>query len=154
MGKAGQSLKQVLQSHGVSQYSLAQKLGMERTNVYRWVHEIRDPTAESVVDIVLALKELNPAAAKEFVRLYLGTLVEDIKSNQQGQSDSSTFTPPQASMSKRVNINIPNAVYEDLEAWAESEGRTVANLVAFLVETEVRSAKKQGKIQTQNDNKK
>lgn len=134
---------------------MAQKLGIERTNVYRWVHETRDSTAESVVDIVEALKELNPAAAKEFVQLYLGTRVEEIKSNQQGQqTDSSTSTSPPASMSKRLNISIPDAIYKDLEAWAESQGRTIANLAAFLVETEVRNAKKQGQIQTPNDSQK
>lgn len=78
MGKAGQALKQALERHGVSQYALAVQLSIERTNIYRWVHEIRDPTAERVYQIVLALKHLNPAAAKEFVRLYLGEVVEDI----------------------------------------------------------------------------
>lgn len=78
MGKAGQALKQALEIYNVSQYSLAAKLGIERTNVYRWVHEIRDPSAERVYEIVKALKQLNPEAAKEFVRLYLGKVVEDI----------------------------------------------------------------------------
>ncbi|MDY6939282.1 MAG: helix-turn-helix transcriptional regulator [Cyanobacteriota bacterium] len=81
MGKAGQALKQALERHGVSQYALAVQLSIERTNIYRWVHEIRDPTAERVYQIVLALKHLNPAAAKEFVRLYLGEVVDDIDTN-------------------------------------------------------------------------
>ncbi|MDY6939281.1 MAG: helix-turn-helix transcriptional regulator [Cyanobacteriota bacterium] len=78
MGRAGQALKQVLANYGISQNKVAVTLGVERGSVYRWVHEIRDPTAERVYQIVLALKHLNPAAAKEFVRLYLGEVVEDI----------------------------------------------------------------------------
>lgn len=77
MGKAGQALKQALERHGVSQYALAATLGIERANVHRWVHEIRDPTAERVYEITEALQQLNPEAAKEFVRLYLGKVVED-----------------------------------------------------------------------------
>ncbi|MEB3277712.1 MAG: helix-turn-helix domain-containing protein [Lyngbya sp.] len=153
MGRAGRALKQVLESYGVSQYSVAKKLGIERTNVYRWVNERGDPTAESVVDIVEALKELNPVAAKAFVQLYLGELVEDVQSNEQQQQLLSNL-PSDANMSRRVNITLPDAIYEDLEAWADSQGRTIANLAAFIVETEVRNAKKQGQIQTQNDTKK
>jgi len=47
-------------------------LGVERTNDYRWVHEVRDPTAETVVDIVRTLRAINPAAADEFVQQFLG----------------------------------------------------------------------------------
>ncbi|HIK31190.1 MAG TPA: helix-turn-helix transcriptional regulator [Oscillatoriales cyanobacterium M59_W2019_021] len=77
MGKAGQALKQALERHSVSQYVLAATLGIERANVHRWVREIRDPTAERVYEITEALQQLNPEAAKEFVRLYLGKVVED-----------------------------------------------------------------------------
>lgn len=76
MGKAGQALKQVLEKYEVSQYSLAKELGVERTNVYRWVHETRDPTAQTLWEIVKALKTLNSQAAEEFVHLYLGDLLE------------------------------------------------------------------------------
>jgi len=47
-------------------------MDVERNNVYRWVNEKRDPTAETVVEIVRALKTLNPEAAKAFAGLYLG----------------------------------------------------------------------------------
>lgn len=77
MGKAGQALKRVLDTYGISQNKLAVALGVERGSVFRWVHEVRDPTAETVVDIVKALKEMNPTAAEEFVRLYLGELVQN-----------------------------------------------------------------------------
>jgi plasmid maintenance system antidote protein VapI len=72
MGKAGQALKQVLEEYGISQYSLSVAMDVERNNVYRWANEKRDPTAETVVEIVRALKSMNPEAAKAFTELYLG----------------------------------------------------------------------------------
>jgi hypothetical protein len=41
--------------------------------VYRWVNEVRDPRAEMVLQLRDALQEINPEAAAEFVRLYLGS---------------------------------------------------------------------------------
>lgn len=72
MGKAGKALKQVLEDYGISQFALAVAMDVERNNVYRWVNEKRDPTAETVVEIVRALKTLNSEAAKVFADLYLG----------------------------------------------------------------------------------
>ena len=77
MGKAGEALRQALETYGISQNKLAVALGIERGSVYRWVHEIRDPTAETVRDIVKALQRIEPAAAEKFVELYLGDLIED-----------------------------------------------------------------------------
>lgn len=77
MGKAGEALRQVLETYGISQNKLAVALGIERGSVYRWVHEIRDPTAETVRDIVKVLQEINPTAAETFVELYLGELIKD-----------------------------------------------------------------------------
>lgn len=71
MGKAGKALRQVLEKYGISQYKLANTLGIERNNVSRWVREERDPTAERVVDIVRALKTIDRNAAKEFINYYL-----------------------------------------------------------------------------------
>ena len=76
MGKAGKALKQVLNNHGLSQNQLAVMLKIERGNVYRWVHEIRDPTAETLAEIAEGLYHINPAAADEFVRLYLGDFIQ------------------------------------------------------------------------------
>jgi len=73
MGKAGQALKQVLEEYDISQYSLSVAMDVERNNVYRWVNEKRDPTAETVVEIVRALKSLNPEASQKFIELYLVT---------------------------------------------------------------------------------
>jgi len=70
-GKAGQALKQVLETYNISQYSLSVEMNVERNNIYRWVNEKRDPTAETVIEIVRALKTLNPEAAKAFAKLYL-----------------------------------------------------------------------------------
>jgi DNA-binding XRE family transcriptional regulator len=77
MGKAGKALKQVLETYGISQNKLAVALGVKPYAVYRWYHEQSDPSAETAVDIVKALQGINPEAAKEFVRLYVGEMVED-----------------------------------------------------------------------------
>jgi plasmid maintenance system antidote protein VapI len=71
MGRAGKALKQVLETYEISQYSIAMALKIERNSVYRWVHELRDPTAETVVEIVQAINSINRAAAEAFVQLYL-----------------------------------------------------------------------------------
>ncbi|MBE9158204.1 helix-turn-helix transcriptional regulator [Nodosilinea sp. LEGE 06152] len=75
MGKAGKALKQVLEDYSISQFALAVAMDVERNNVYRWVNEKRDPTAETVIEIVRALKTLKPEAAKAFVNLYVGNEV-------------------------------------------------------------------------------
>ena len=72
MGKAGAALKHVLETYNISQYSLAAVLDVERNNVYRWANEKRDPSAETVVELVRALKSMNPEAAEAFVKFYLG----------------------------------------------------------------------------------
>lgn len=77
MGKAGNVLKQVLETHDLTQYGLAKAMGVERTTVYRWVKGDRDPAADTVVEIVEALKSLNAQAAEDFVKLYLGDVLSD-----------------------------------------------------------------------------
>lgn len=62
----------MLETYNISQYSLAAVLDVERNNVYRWANEKRDPSAETVVEIVRALKSMNPEAAEAFVKLYVG----------------------------------------------------------------------------------
>jgi transcriptional regulator with XRE-family HTH domain len=76
MGKASQALKQILERYGISQNKLAVAMGISRANVGRWFHGL-DPSAENIVGITEALKTIDPTAAKEFVRLYLGEIVED-----------------------------------------------------------------------------
>jgi len=76
MGKAGRALKQVLESYKISQNKLAVKMSIERTVVYRWTHERTDPTGETIAEITKSLWEINPDAAREFVKLYLGDIIE------------------------------------------------------------------------------
>lgn len=77
MGRAGKALREVLTRYGISQNSLAVKMGLQRSAIYKWFHEERDPTAETVADIVGALKSLNQEAAEEFVQLYLGNMLDN-----------------------------------------------------------------------------
>ncbi|MBD2427204.1 helix-turn-helix transcriptional regulator [Phormidium sp. FACHB-1136] len=77
MGRASHALKQVLDTYGISQNQLAGAMGVERGSVSRWYHDKRDPTAETVVEIVEALKSLNFQAAEKFVRLYLVDKLEE-----------------------------------------------------------------------------
>ena len=79
MGRAGKALREVLTRYGISQNSLAVKMGLQRSAIYKWFHEERDPTAETVADIVGALKSLNQEASEEFVQLYLGNILKDDK---------------------------------------------------------------------------
>lgn len=76
MGKAGEALRQVLESYGISQNKLAVTLGVKPSVVFRWFHEQTDPSAETVRSIAKALQGIDPAAAKEFVRLYIGDIAD------------------------------------------------------------------------------
>ncbi|NJL87579.1 MAG: helix-turn-helix transcriptional regulator [Leptolyngbyaceae cyanobacterium SM1_1_3] len=75
MGKASQALEQVLDEHGISQNKLAVTMGISRANVGRWYHGL-DPSAENIVAVTEALQQINPDAARQFVNLYLGKIVE------------------------------------------------------------------------------
>lgn len=72
MGKASEALKQVLETYQISQNRLAEAMGVERGSVSRWFHGKRDPTAETVVEIVRALNMIDVRAAKDFVNLFVG----------------------------------------------------------------------------------
>ena len=76
MGRASQALKQVLETYGITQNKLAVTMGISRANVGRWFHGL-DPSAENIAEITKALKQINRDAAQEFVRLYLGNLLDD-----------------------------------------------------------------------------
>ena len=77
MGKAGQALKQVLETYGISQNRLAVTMAIQRSNVNRWVNEMADPAADAVLEIRDALEKIDPDAAEEFIRLYLGRSTQD-----------------------------------------------------------------------------
>jgi len=83
MGRAGKALKQVLQIYGISQNKVAVALEVRRSVIYRWVHELTDPTGDTIAEIAKALQGLNPAAAEEFVRLYLGDFMQDGEQRQE-----------------------------------------------------------------------
>lgn len=76
MGRAGQALQKALKAHNISQNKLAVTMGVERSLVFKWFHEERDPTGETIAHIVQALTQLNPTAARDFVRAYLGDLID------------------------------------------------------------------------------
>ena len=71
MGKAGTVLKQVLDTHGISQNKLAVAMGIGRSSINRWVNENRDPGGDAILQIRKGLQKIEPAAAEEFIRLYL-----------------------------------------------------------------------------------
>lgn len=51
MGKAGKALRKVLDTHNISQNRLAMTMGIRRSNVSRWASEVRDPVAETMLEI-------------------------------------------------------------------------------------------------------
>ena len=51
-------------------------MGISRANVGRWFHGL-DPSAENIAEITKALKQINFDAAKDFVWLYLGEILEN-----------------------------------------------------------------------------
>jgi predicted transcriptional regulator len=77
MGRAGKALRSVLEEYEISQNKLAVTLGIRRSIVFKWYHEERDPTAETVAEIVKALKILDPVAARAFIYRYLGQLMDE-----------------------------------------------------------------------------
>lgn len=77
MKKAGKALRRVLSTYGITQNKLAVTMGIGRSTIHHWVNESRDPAADAVLEIRKALHEIDPAAAEEFTRLYLGELSQD-----------------------------------------------------------------------------
>lgn len=71
MGKAGKALRQVLETYGISQNRLAVTMGVSRTTVNQWFNEVSDPLAEAVTEIIKALRQIDEAAAEDFINLYL-----------------------------------------------------------------------------------
>ncbi|WP_348918278.1 helix-turn-helix domain-containing protein [Adonisia turfae] len=76
-------MKQVLQTYDISQNQLAVKLEVDRATVYKWFHEKREPTSETIVDITKALKQIQFEAAENFIQLYLGDLLKEDSSLEQ-----------------------------------------------------------------------
>ena len=53
-------------------------------------------------------------------------------------------------MSKRIGLTVPDVIAEKLEAWADAEGRPLANLCNFLLEKAVRDAEEKGMLPGQD----
>ncbi|HEY9769454.1 MAG TPA: hypothetical protein V6C71_13325 [Coleofasciculaceae cyanobacterium] len=53
------------------------------------------------------------------------------------------------SVSKRINVTLPDSVVDELEDWANVQGRSLANLAAFLLEMALKEAKEKGEIPSQ-----
>ena len=53
------------------------------------------------------------------------------------------------SVSKRINVTLPDSVVDELEDWANAQGRSLANLAAFLLEMALKEAKEKGEIPSQ-----
>ena len=115
MGKAGRVLKEVLATHRISQGKLAMSLGIARSNVYRWVNEIRDPGSETVLTIVEALREINPSAAEDFMGLYTSDSTED--EDQPDLSAESTEESKVNLISNNV-IGLPQVEGLDISAFS------------------------------------
>jgi transcriptional regulator with XRE-family HTH domain len=71
------ALREALETYGISQNKLAVALGVDRSRIFKWDHEQRDPSAETVVQIAEALKGINPNAAVEFIQLYVGDFLQN-----------------------------------------------------------------------------
>ncbi|NJL37865.1 MAG: helix-turn-helix domain-containing protein [Leptolyngbyaceae cyanobacterium SM1_4_3] len=71
MTKANKTLKQVLEIYGISQSRLTLASGIDRSTLFMWLHEREEPAPETIVEIVKALKQINPDAAQQFIQLYL-----------------------------------------------------------------------------------
>ncbi|HIK51354.1 MAG TPA: helix-turn-helix transcriptional regulator [Oscillatoriales cyanobacterium M59_W2019_021] len=79
MGKAGKALRQVLESYGISQNQLAVQIGAKPSVVFRWFHQKTDPSGNTIDEIAKALQQIDPSAATEFVRLYLGEYLDELE---------------------------------------------------------------------------
>jgi CopG-like RHH_1 or ribbon-helix-helix domain, RHH_5 len=49
-------------------------------------------------------------------------------------------------VSKRINVTLPDTLYDELERWAEAQGRPTANLAAFLIEIGLKEGKEKGEV--------
>lgn len=63
--------------YGISQNRLAVTWGIDRAAVFKWVHEQREPTSDTIVEITSALKQINPEAVNAFVQKYLGEILTE-----------------------------------------------------------------------------
>jgi transcriptional regulator with XRE-family HTH domain len=108
MGRAGYALKQALETYGISQNRLAVSMGIDRAVISRWARELRDPTAQSIVEIQQALQRMLPEASRKFVEVFLGAEAGEIL------PEIPTATP-------QLVLKEPIAVYSQLTGSSQSE---------------------------------
>jgi transcriptional regulator with XRE-family HTH domain len=110
MARAGRALKRVLTGYGISQNQLATTMGIDRSNVSRWVSGSRDPSAEAVAEIKRALSVLRAQAAEDFVQYYLYDALESEtrpaqNQNNGGLNDSGGSASPMHLVSSEVKVS-------------------------------------------------
>ena len=47
---------------------------------------------------------------------------------------------------KRVNVSLPDPIFEDLKNWAESRGQAAGTVAAIALELAIREAKDRGEV--------
>lgn len=107
MGKVSDALKQVLGKYGISQNQMAVTLGVERPIFFRWFHGQVDPSAETVAGIVAAIQSIDVEASREFIKLYLGSCVDD------EQQDLIIPEDNQLPQSESVNVSALARLFAD-----------------------------------------
>ena len=50
------------------------------------------------------------------------------------------------SVSKKILVTLPDSIHAAMQEWAESQGRPLANLCAFLLERNLREAIERGEV--------
>jgi hypothetical protein len=71
MGKVSNALQYALNRHNLTPAQLADALQVQTPIVTRWFNGQLDPTAETTTNIITTLRTLHPAAADDFVRVFL-----------------------------------------------------------------------------------
>jgi transcriptional regulator with XRE-family HTH domain len=72
MKRVSQALQAVLAAYGIKQSQIAGQLDIDCPTVFRWYHGQTDPSGETIAAITNALREIEPRAAGDFVRAFLG----------------------------------------------------------------------------------
>jgi len=50
-------------------------------------------------------------------------------------------------MAKKVFASVPDTIADELQDWADQQGRSLSSLVSFLLENSLRQAKDKGEYQ-------
>jgi transcriptional regulator with XRE-family HTH domain len=101
MGKTGNALQNTLNAYRIGYSQLAEKLQVDPSTVFGWCHGITDPTGETIAAIAQALHNINPDAARDFVRSFLG----DVAGDSVSESDDLLIAPaPALPESDRVSV--------------------------------------------------